>query len=33
MNRGTKSRFEAYVTSYGHNKNRDDEIKKPKEGQ
>ena len=28
MNASTKSRFEVVVTSYGRNKNRDDELKK-----
>ena len=28
-----KSRFEVVVTSYGRNKNHDDEIKKPRECQ
>ena len=31
MNQWTKSRFKAVVTSYGRNKNRDDEIKKNQE--
>ena len=33
MNKWTKSRFEVVVTSYGRNKNRDDEIKKNIAGQ
>ena len=33
MNEWTKSRFEVVVTSYGRNKNRDDEIKKNIAGQ
>ena len=31
--RMNKSRFQAIVTSYGRNKNLDDELKKPREGQ
>ena len=31
--RMSKQRFEVVVTSYGRNKNRDDEIKKSRKGQ